>query len=77
MVGTVKILDGSGHTPVAYDTEGGIVTEAENVLASTRYNRSAVFDGKTKERVSDPASDPSKVLSEHEELIVLPPMAGG
>lgn len=77
MVGIVKILNSSGHTPVAFDTEKGVVEEAEAILAQTRDDQSAVFDGQTKERVYRPFTDPAKVLREHEELIVVPPMVGG
>lgn len=78
MQGTVKILDNSGHTAVPYDTDKGVVQEAENILVATVINRSAVFDGNTKEQVPrNEMREPGKVLEEHEELLIVPPMAGG
>jgi len=72
MKGTIKILDGSGHSVVEYDTETGEgVTKADGTLKSAVRNHSAVFDAKTRQQIKDP------VVGTHEEMLVVPPMAGG
>lgn len=73
MKGMIKILDATGHTTVEYDTEAGRVGEATAVLALAARRGSAVFDAKTREQVPND----EQVLSEHDELLVIPPMAGG
>lgn len=76
MKGIIKTLNNaSGHAETAYDTEAGVVEEAEKILASASKQRSALFDGKTKEQITD--RDTGKILGEHEEILVVPPMAGG
>lgn len=74
MKGTLKVLNSQGHSAVEYDTEAGIVDEAERILAEARMQNAALFDGGTKERVPN---QPGRTLEEHDELIVVPPMAGG
>jgi hypothetical protein len=72
-MGSMKILDASGHTTVEYDATN--TDAALKALAET--NRFAtVFDAVTKEKVDRTAGD-DVVLQEHEELIVVPVMAGG
>jgi hypothetical protein len=72
MKGTIKILDGSGHSTVEYDTETGEgVKDATATLQQGTRNRSAVFDAKTREKINNP------VVGTHEEMLVIPPMAGG
>jgi molybdopterin converting factor small subunit len=73
MKGTIKILDATGHTTVEYDTEADVVGEATAILALAARRGSAVFDAKTREQVPND----EHVLSEHDELLVIPPMAGG
>jgi hypothetical protein len=79
MKGTVKVLSSNGHDTIVFDTEQGIVQEAEDALILAARNRSAVFDTSTREQVPGnvAAGSPGDVLSEHEELLVIPPMAGG
>jgi len=86
MKGTIKVLNASGHTTVEYDTDKGIVDEAEAILREADLKRSALFDGTTREpiertrqrrlRRESTVSD-DRILSEHEEIVVVPPMAGG
>lgn len=72
MKGTIKTLDGSGHTTVEYDTETGEgVKDATATLQKGTRNRSAVFDAKTREQINNPR------VGTHEEMLVVPPMAGG
>ena len=80
MQGTIRVLGNGGDTAVKYDTDAGIVEEAEKVLAEANAHGSGLFDGTTKEQIPNPArkgGDPRKVLSEHEEVLIVPPMAGG
>lgn len=79
MKGALKVLDAKGHTEVEYDTEAGVVEEAEKVLK--QHSHSAFFDGETRERIPtkrpNTKEDRERMLSEHEEIIVVAPMAGG
>lgn len=73
MKGTIKTLNNKGHGAVMYDTETKEgVEEANKEIDEARYNRSAFFDGKTREQITGGVN-----LEEHEEVVVLPPMAGG
>lgn len=78
MKGSVKVLNAKGHTETPYDTETGITVEAEAILAQARGEGSMLFDAGTQERITTrPETTGRKILSEHEEVIVVPPMAGG
>ena len=77
MKGTIKVLNASGHTATEFDTDKGVVKEAEEILAKATSMRSGVFDGKTKERVPTSGSSRNTILQENEEILVVPPMAGG
>lgn len=76
MQGVIKTLNQRGHTAVKYDTESGSgVEEAKEAVTAGNGLHSAFFDGQTKERIR--RSDPDKIIQEHEEVIVVRPMAGG
>jgi hypothetical protein len=75
MQGTVKFLNGSGHSTIEFDTEAGVVEEAERFLAAASAGGSSFFDGVTRERIGKPGGTPK--LGEHEQIIVVPQMAGG
>lgn len=83
MKGTIKVLnDASGHSAVEYDTEAGVVEEAEAILAHAAEMRAVLFDGGTKEKIAGAhqvaaAGEGRSVLEEHEEVLVVPPIAGG
>ncbi len=86
MKGTIKVLNASGHTEVAYDTEDiteagkAAVREAEQILARAVAGNSMLFDTITRERIStrSPAHIPVfHRLQEHPDVTVVPPMAGG
>jgi hypothetical protein len=93
MKGTVKFLSGkSGHDTIPFDTEAGVVDEAQKILAEQVFGGSAIFDGTTKERITPPNTcsgrilrdmrgrtrlDMGAVLREHEDIVIVPPMAGG
>jgi hypothetical protein len=76
MQGTVKVLNGSGHSTIEFDTEAGVVEEAERFLATANSTGSSFFDGVTRERIGAPGDGPPK-LGEHEQIIVVPQMSGG
>ncbi len=75
MQGTLKVLDGTGHTTIAYNTEQGVTKEAIRVLGDHIRHHSALFDGQTKERLYP--IDLNDMLETHEEVILVPMMAGG
>jgi hypothetical protein len=81
MKGTIKVLDAKGHTAVEFDTDTGVVEEAEQILRHAVAAGSALFSGTTKERIpfskKTPAQERGAVLEQHEEILVVPPMAGG
>lgn len=82
MKGTVKVLNASGHSTVEFDTELGIVKEAEDIIRDAWANSSMLFDQQTQERIQTPRTPlkdkrPGKVLEAHEDIIVVAPMAGG
>jgi hypothetical protein len=73
MKGTIKTLNNEGHGAVMYDTETGEGTQdARQELSKAERVRAAFFDGTTKERITGSVN-----LEEHEEILVVPPMAGG
>lgn len=76
MKGTIKVLNAKGHSEVAYDTEKGVVQEAEEILEGSSRANASIFDGKTKERI-DRSEGNDTILRTHEEIIVVPQMAGG
>jgi molybdopterin converting factor small subunit len=76
MKGSIKILDASGHTTVTYDTETKDgVEEARAALSRSRF--ATLFDAVTKEKVDRTGVTGDTILEQHEELIVVPTMAGG
>jgi hypothetical protein len=78
MKGVIKVLNAKGHSEVKFDTDTGVVKEAEEILAKAREARSAIFDGKSKERISTPGKgQEGEVLKTREEVVVVPMMAGG
>ena len=83
MKGTIRRMSNrDGHTEVAYDTETGVVAEAEALLADAAASRAALFDGETKEKIGDARDiqDRGKgrdVLEEHSDVMVVQPIAGG
>ena len=68
--GTIKILNGSGHSVIEWDleTKEG-VDEAR--FAISGFGAKAVFDAHTRDQIDKPT------LGTHEEMLVVPPMAGG
>jgi hypothetical protein len=66
MQGTMKVLDGHGHSVLALDKPDDL----EKAYALASSGRGTVFDAKTQEKVK---FDPS----EHPETIFVPQMAGG
>ena len=52
MKGTIKVLNAKGHSAIEYDTEEGVVAEAMAILEKASYQRAALFDGMTKERIT-------------------------
>lgn len=76
MKGTIKVLNAKGHSEVAYDTEKGVVKEAEAILEGASQSNASIFDGKTKERIGRKEGNDT-ILQTHEEIIVVPQMAGG
>jgi hypothetical protein len=76
MKGTIKVLNAKGHSEVTYDTEEGVVEEAEAILEGSSRANASIFDGKTKERI-DRSEGNDTILKTHEEIIVVPQMAGG
>ena len=84
MKGTIKVLNSRGHTAVEFDTEAGIVERAETVLREAHYHGATLFSGETKEQIAAAHSgmmgdkeQRRKILEENEDIIVVPPMAGG
>jgi len=79
MKGIVRVLNSQGDTAVEFDTETGVVEEAEKIIRQAQANSSALFDGTTREQIGRPTKpqSPKKVLGEHEEVLIVPPMAGG
>lgn len=77
MQGTIKILNSRGHSTVEYDTETGVVEEAEGILRDAARANSVLFDAKTREKIEGGPGKGRSVLEEHEEILVVPPMAGG
>ena len=77
MKGKLKVMDGSGHTEVVYDTEAGVVEEAEEILARAAMQSAVLFDAKTKEKVAAGRDIGKGALEEHEDLLVVPPLQGG
>jgi molybdopterin converting factor small subunit len=76
MKGTIRRLNNQGDTAIEFDTELGVTEEAEEILGTAARSRSALFDGTTRERIGDTASTKT-ILEEHEEILIVPPMAGG
>jgi tRNA/tmRNA/rRNA uracil-C5-methylase (TrmA/RlmC/RlmD family) len=73
MKGIIKILDGSGHSAVEYDTEVPASLEvAQETIKRAKAEHKVVFDGGTKEAIPG-KWDPQN----QEETLVIPPMAGG
>ena len=68
--GTIKVLNGSGHSVIEFDLESKEGVEAAEAAISG-FSSKAVFDAGTKEQIRDPK------LGTHEEYLVVPPMAGG
>lgn len=68
--GTVKVLNGTGHSVIEFDldTKEG-VDEAKAAISG--FGARAVFDAHTREQIDKPR------LGTHEEYLVVPPMAGG
>lgn len=77
MKGKIKVLNSQGHSTIEYDTEKGVVEEAEKILAQAAQGRSVIFDGTTREQIPGGPGQGRSVLEEHEEILVVPPMAGG
>jgi hypothetical protein len=85
MTGVVRTLSGHGDEAVAYDTETGVVEEAEKVLAEAIRTSQGVFDGTTREQIRQPdvrstaeAKEAARnVIETHEEVLIVPRMAGG
>ena len=87
MKGTIKVLNNQGHTAVEYNTEAGVVEEAYKVLEDAARFHAHLFDGQTRESIGQapgrgggtpPTRDKQNtILREHDEVIVVPPMAGG
>lgn len=82
MQGVVRVLNDRGHTEAAYDTETGVVEEAEAILAQAAERGAALFSGTTKEKIGDARDVRERgrtrdVLAENEEVLVVPPVAGG
>jgi hypothetical protein len=77
MTGSVKLLNSSGHTLVEYDTaDEATIREAERIIEQALASHASVFDAKTREKVPTRPSGGIDV-SAHEELLVVPQMAGG
>jgi hypothetical protein len=81
MKGSIKILDASGHTTVTYDTDDpdSMLNATSKLGDASRF--ATLFDAVTKEKV-DRTGWPAcvtdyTILEQHEELIVVPVMAGG
>jgi len=74
MKGAVKLLNHRGHTLCEYDTaDQDTVNEAERIVREALANSAMLFDGTTREQIK---ADRVK-LGEREEVLVVPPMAGG
>jgi len=76
MKGSIKILDASGHTTVTYDTDdpNSMLNATSKLMQTSRF--ATLFDAATKEKVDRTVTDYT-ILEQHEELIVVPVMAGG
>lgn len=77
MQGTIKVLNRQGHSTIEFDTETGAVEEAEAILRQAAQERSVIFDAGTREMIPGGPGQGRSVLEEHEEILVVPPMAGG
>jgi molybdopterin converting factor small subunit len=83
MKGVVRTLCNKGDVPVAYDTDTGVIAEAEAIVANAIRLGHGVFDGPTQEQIKtrsatgDTVTTAKDVLKEHEEVLILPRMAGG
>ena len=76
MQGTIKILGKSGHEEVTYDTEvpESVEVAKERLKEEKRDKSAAFFDGESGDRIGGSGiPDPE----DHEQIVVLPPMAGG
>jgi len=86
MKGVVRTLGSSGDTAVEYDTDTGVVAEAEQILRQAVVSQSGIFDGTTREQIR-PANraggrhltpqDARGMMESTEEVLIVPRMAGG
>jgi len=83
MKGVVRTLCNKGDVPVAYDTDTGVIEEAERIVQEAIVMGHGVFDGPTQEQIKtrsawgQAVTSARDVLKEHEEVLILPRMAGG
>jgi hypothetical protein len=74
MKGTIKVVNATGHSTVEFDTTVAASVEVANETIKRAIDmRSKLFDGTTKEEIPPKDWKPE----EHEETLVIPPMAGG
>jgi hypothetical protein len=80
MTRTIRTLGSQGDTAVEYDLDTGeAVKEAERILAQAQEGQAGLFDGTTKEQIKAPTTPKGRkaALGEHEEILIVPRMAGG